>query len=69
VVQPIIALRGFKRIHLEAGASTTVTFEVGPEELSILNAAMKRVVEPGSIDVRVGLSSAETKSASLTVAN
>ena len=38
VVQPVIALRGFKRIHLEPGKSETVTFEVGPEELSILNA-------------------------------
>jgi len=67
VVQPIIALRGFRRIHLEAGASTTVTFDVGPEQLSILNRAMKRVVEPGAVDIRIGLNSAETKSANLTV--
>jgi beta-glucosidase len=69
VVQPIIALHGFQRIHLEAGASTTVTFDVGPEQLSILNATMKQAVEPGSIDVRVGFSSVETKSANLTIAD
>ena len=44
VVQPIIALRGFKRIDLEAGSSTTVSFDVGSQQLSILNAEMKRVV-------------------------
>ncbi len=67
VVQPIIVLRGFKRIHLEAGSSTTVSFDVGSEQLSILNAEMKRVVEPGSVEIRIGANSAETTSASLTI--
>ena len=67
VVQPIIALRGFKRIHLEAGASTAVNFEVGPEQLSFLNSAMKRVVEPGSVEIRAGGSSADTSAVQLTV--
>jgi len=67
VVQPIIALKGFKRVHLEPGASTTVTFDVGPDQLSILNAQMKRAVEPGQVEVRIGASSAETSYASLTV--
>ena len=68
VVQPIIALRGFRRIHLEAGASTTISFDVGPEQLSILNASMKRVVEPGSVEIRIGANSAETTPVPLTVA-
>src|SRR5260370_41368102 len=67
VVQPIIVLRGFKRIHLESGSSTTVNFDVGPEQLSILNAAMKRVVEPGAGAIRIGANSVETTSAHLTV--
>jgi beta-glucosidase len=67
VVQPVIALRGFKRVHLEAGKSETVTFEVGADELSILDAQMKRVVEPGAVDVMVGANSAEMQSARLTV--
>jgi beta-glucosidase len=68
VVQPIIVLRGFKRVHLEPGASTTVTFEVGPEQLSILNAAMKRVVEPGQVEIRIGANSVETTSAQVDIA-
>jgi beta-glucosidase len=68
VVQPIIVLRGFKRIHLERGAGTLVTFEVGPEQLSILNAAMKRVVEPGKVEIRIGANSVETTSTPLNIA-
>jgi len=67
VVQPVIALRGFKRIHLDSGKSATVTFDVGAEELSILDAQMKPTVEPGKVDVLVGVSSAETSSVELTV--
>jgi beta-glucosidase len=67
VVQPVIALRGFKRIHLEPGKSETVTFDVGPEELSILDANMRRVVEAGKVDVLIGSSSAETSKVQLTV--
>jgi beta-glucosidase len=67
VVQPVIALRAFKRVHLEPGASATVSFDVGPEQLSILNAQMQKTVEPGPVDVLVGGSSAETSAVRLTV--
>ena len=67
IVQPVIALRAFKRVHLEPGASTTVTFDVGPDQLSILAAHMQHTVEPGAIDLMIGASSAETSSVSLTV--
>jgi Glycosyl hydrolase family 3 C-terminal domain/Fibronectin type III-like domain len=69
VVQPVIALRGFKRVHLDSGASTTVSFDVGPDQLSILNARAQTVVEPGPVEIRVGASSAETSSVRLTVAD
>ena len=68
VVQPVIELRGFKRVHLEPGASATVSFDVGPEQLSILDARMKKTVEPGPVDIQLGLSSAETSSVRLTIA-
>jgi beta-glucosidase len=67
VVQPVIALRGFKRIHLDAGKSATVTFDVGAEEFSILDAQMKRVAEPGKVDVLVGANSTATSSVELTL--
>jgi len=68
VVQPVILLRGFKRVHLEPKQSTTITFDVGPEQLSILNAEMQRVVETGVADIQIGPSSAETKNVQVTVA-
>jgi beta-glucosidase-like glycosyl hydrolase len=68
VVQPVIALRGFKRVHLEPGASTTISFDVGSDQLSILNAQMQRIVEPGAVDIMIGVSSADTSSTRLTIA-
>jgi beta-glucosidase len=67
VVQPVIALKGFKRIHLEPKASTTVTFDIAADQLSILNVGMHRVVETDAVDLRLGPSSAETTSVRLTV--
>ncbi len=69
VVQPVEMLRGFKRIHLDPGSSATVTFEVGPEQLSILNAEMKRVVEPGPVEVWIGSNSADTSKTRLIVSD
>jgi beta-glucosidase len=60
-------LRGFKRVHLNAGESATVTFDVSTEELSILDAQMKRTLEPGKVDVLVGANSAETSTVELAV--
>jgi len=67
VVQPVIELKGFKRVHLEPGASTTVSFDLGPDQLSILDAQMKRKVEAGPVEIRLGSSSADTSSVRLTV--
>ena len=60
IAQPQILLRGFKRVHLAPGESTTVIFDVGAEQLSILNAHMDWVVEPGPVDLLVDANSAET---------
>jgi len=68
IAQPVILLRGFKRVHLEPGESAMVTFDAGPEQLSILNTRMQWVVEPGAVDVLIGASSAETSKISLIVA-
>ena len=61
VTTPIIALKGFNRITLKPGESEEVTFEVGPEQLSLWNREMKRVVEPGVFKIMVGSSSADIR--------
>ncbi|HEY5140853.1 MAG TPA: glycoside hydrolase family 3 C-terminal domain-containing protein, partial [Methylococcales bacterium] len=56
VVQPLKALKGFKRIALKPGEIKTVTFELGKEELGLWNRDMKFVVEPGEFEVFIGSS-------------
>ena len=69
VTRPVKELRGFRRISLKPGEKQTVTFTLTPEALSMLNAEMHRVVEPGIFDVMVGPSSAQTQSVPLEVVN
>ncbi len=66
--RPVMELKGFRRIALAPGERRTVTFEVGPEQLSYHGPALKRVVEPGRFRVMIGGSSAEVKSVGLDVA-
>jgi beta-glucosidase len=59
ITRPVKQLRGFQRVHLEPGASTTVTFRIMRDDLAFYNAAMQHVVEPGWFTVWAGPSSAE----------
>lgn len=47
-------LTAFKKINLPAGKSQTVTFELVPEDYSMVNEAGKMVVEPGSFTISIG---------------
>jgi beta-glucosidase len=67
VVQPVLRLAGFERLHLRPGESKSVAFLVGPEQLAVWNRVMKRVVEPGLVDVFVGPNSNALDSVSLEV--
>ena len=68
VTRPVQELAGFTRVSLAPGEAKTVQFELGSEALSLLDEAMRRVVEPGAFDVMVGTSPAETVKATLDVA-
>jgi len=67
VTRPVEELKGFRRVSLGPGESTTVEMTLGPDALSLVNRAMQRVVEPGSFDVMVGRSSEDLISATLEV--
>jgi beta-glucosidase len=67
VTRPVMQLRGFERVTLQPGEKRTVTFTIGPDDLSFYNADMHKVVEPGTFDIMVGPSSAETKTIHLEV--
>ncbi|MDR3723442.1 MAG: glycoside hydrolase family 3 N-terminal domain-containing protein [Terracidiphilus sp.] len=57
IEQPLRLLKGFQRVTLRAGEDRRVQFTLGPEELSMYNATLKRVVEPILYDIWVGGSS------------
>ncbi len=61
VVRPVLELKGFQRVFLEPGASATVSFDLGPKELALLDASMKEVVEPGEFQIYVGSSSRDIR--------
>ena len=69
IARPVKELKGFERIHLAAGESKTVTFNIGADQLSFYNADLKKVVEPGDFDIMVGHDSRNLKTARLTVKN
>jgi beta-glucosidase len=51
---PIRSLAGFERVHLEPGEKRTVRFTLAPRQLSLIDDAGRRVIEPGEFLVTVG---------------
>jgi beta-glucosidase len=58
VTRPVKELKGFQKIYLEKGASETVSFIIGEEDLSFYRKDMSIGTEPGEFEVYVGGSSA-----------
>ena len=67
VTRPVMALKGFQRITLKPGEKRTIEFAVTPDALSLFNADMHKVVEPGAFDIMVGPSSVQTRTVTLNV--
>jgi beta-glucosidase len=58
-IRPIREMKGFKRLHIKAGASDKVSFVLTPRELRYWNAAAKSWVNDSThFDIWVGGSSA-----------
>ncbi len=60
VTRPVRELAGFLRVGLPAGASRRVRFTVHADRFSFTGTDLRRVVEPGTVEVGVGGSSADT---------
>jgi len=60
VARPVLALKGFQRVHLKPGESRNVEFTLTPDDLAIYGAGMEKVVEPGRFEIFVGTSSVTT---------
>jgi len=57
VARPVKELKGFTKVMLKPGESRLVTFEIGEEHLSFVNADLREVAENGDFTVQVGLDS------------
>jgi beta-glucosidase len=57
IAQAPILLKSFERVELKKGESKTITFNLGKQELSMYNAQLEEVVEPGDFKVMIGAAS------------
>ena len=67
ISQPVRRLRGFERVTLDPGKSTTVTFTLDRSDFGFYDNRGQFVVEPGRIDVYAGNSSSAGMMKSFTV--
>ncbi|HEV8410257.1 MAG TPA: glycoside hydrolase family 3 C-terminal domain-containing protein, partial [Gemmatimonadaceae bacterium] len=62
VATPLIALKGFRRVHLAPGESRQIEFVLGAhDELTLLDSKLRRLVEPGTFRVMIGESSKDIR--------
>lgn len=59
--QPVIALKGFQRMHLTGGETKEGSFEITPEMLSIIDEKMNSKVEAGDFKIMIGVSCADIR--------
>ena len=57
VSQPVQQLKAFKKVEVPAGKEVEVELEMPMEELSFCNEYLKRVVEPGDVEIQIGRAS------------
>lgn len=67
ISRPVKELKGFQRIHLNAGESKTVEFAITPELLKFYNYELEYVCEPGEFQVMVGPDSERVQKLSFTL--
>jgi len=60
VTRPIKELKGFKKVHLQPGESTTVTLDITPASLAFYDIHRKHTIEPGDFEIMIGTSSRDT---------
>ncbi len=68
VTRPVKELKGFARVELDPGASTTVRFTLTADDLAFYNKRERWEAEPGDFVVLVGSSSEDLKEARFTLA-
>jgi beta-glucosidase len=65
ITRSVEDLRGFQKVHLEAGETKEVTFRVTTEDLKFYNSNLEYGWEPGQFTIRIGGCSTQLKSANV----
>jgi beta-glucosidase len=63
---PLHDLRGFARLRLGPGEAHTVSFDLAPRDLMMVNERGRRVLEPGRFRATIGGSQPDPRSTELT---
>lgn len=61
VVRPVLELRDFQKVKLNAGETKTIEFTIDKEKLSFYNDKLEFIAEAGDFEVMIGASSADIK--------
>jgi beta-glucosidase len=61
VARPVMELKGFQRLMLQPGGSKQIAFTITPAMLTMLNADLKEVIEPGEFTIMIGASSRDIR--------
>jgi hypothetical protein len=61
VTRPVLQLAGFCRLELEPGERARVTFSLHADRTAYTGVDLRRIVEPGRIDVLIGASSGDIR--------
>lgn len=67
LVRPVMELRGFRKIHLEAGARQVVEFDITRQMLSYYGPDNRFIFEPGAFDIMIGRNSADTETVRISL--
>lgn len=67
VTRPVLSLKAFQRVRLQAGERRELRFRLGPEAFRVWDHRMDEVVEPGGFSVLVGPNSVELQAVELEI--
>ncbi|WP_084105529.1 glycoside hydrolase family 3 N-terminal domain-containing protein [Demequina sp. NBRC 110056] len=65
VTRPVAQLLGYRRLHLEPGATATVELTVPTARLAFTDRSLTRIVEPGTVELWTGTSAARLSETSI----
>jgi beta-glucosidase len=69
ITRPVKELKGFQKLSLRPGESTTISFTITMNDLKFYNSDLKFVAEPGEFRIFIGTNSRDVKQAGFTLSS